>query len=156
MDINIILIGTLIILIIVGPLVYIVNSNTGKNKKIKQQFETLISRHQLKLAEVEVLGNLIIGMDADSKILAYSYKSSLESSLKIIKLNQMKTLRLKSDYLDNQSLVYAGLEIQGTNENHAIHFYDDNDEHSQSREPLIVLQEARNWESKIRPHIKKN
>lgn len=154
MDMNIILIGSLIILIIVGPIVYIIYSNSGKNKKIKQQFEALILPH--KLTEVEVLGNLIIGIDANSKILAYSYKSSLESSLQVIQLNEVKTLRLKSNYLDNQSLVYAGLEIQDASKNHTIHFYDDQDEYSQSREPLIVLQETREWEAKIRPHIGKN
>lgn len=149
MEFNSTVVGVIVLLIILVPVIMLIASSSGKNKKIKNSLIELSRTQGVNLQDIDVIGNLVIGIDDASKKLAYSSQVNLSEDLKIINLDELKSCRTKSIRQNDQILDWVGLELVEKNGKREIPFYIETDETGLSRDPLVCLQDAKRWEEKI-------
>lgn len=154
MEFNSSLVGVIILLLIFVPVGYLIITSSGKNKKIKKSLEELSKAKGINLKDIDIIGNLVIGLDDVSKNLVYTSKLNLQNDFKIIDLADVKDCRARSIQVGDNTYDWVGLEVVGKSGKHEIPFYLEIDETGLSKEPLACLQEAKRWETNIRPMLK--
>ena len=154
MEFNATFVGVIIILLIFVPIILMVWSASGKEKKAKKSLIQISKNKSIDLKEVDVIGNVIIGLDNKSKKLVYSSLKNVNNNVKIIDVNELKNCRVKTVHQTGHSLEWVGLELTGINNKYEIPFYDDAEEEGGSKDPLIYLQDAKRWESHLLPLLK--
>lgn len=147
-------IGVIIIAIIFIPLVYLVMNASGKDKKIIKSTEKLLEAQGIKLNKIDIIGNLIIGVDEVSKKLVYTSKKNAANDYKILDLAEVKDCRAKSIKTDSKTLDWVGLELIEKTGRNEITFYDEHDEHELSKDAFVCLQDAKRWEGTLKPLLK--
>lgn len=154
MEFNATLVGVIILLLIFVPIILMVWNASGKEKKAKKSLIQISKNKSLELKEIEVIGNVIIGLDEKSKKLVYSFIKNLKNDIKIIDVNELKNCRVKTVHQTGNSLEWVGLELIGSNNRYEIPFYDDTEEEGGAKDPLMFLQDAKRWENHLRPMLK--
>ncbi len=151
MDINVTLVGVVILLTIFIPIGYMVLISSGSIKKAKKSIVELSKSQGANPQMVEVIGNAVIGLDNVSKKLVYTQKQNPETHFKVIEINDLKNVYARSTRFNDKSLSWVGLELVGKTKKYEIPFYIDNAEDGHSRDPEVCLQDAKKWEHTIRP-----
>lgn len=149
------LVGVIIILLILVPVGYMIFSSSSKNKKIINALSKLSQSRGINLNNIDVIGNLVIGIDTDEKKLVYSTKQDLENDMHVVNLAEVKDCRAKSIKVADKTLQWVGLEIVEKSGRKEIQFYSENDESGLTKDPYICLQDAKRWESTLRPLLLK-
>lgn len=148
------LIGVIIIAIIFVPIVYLIMNASGRDKKIKKSVEKLSEAQGLKLNQIDIIGNLIIGVDEVSKKLIYTTKNNATNDYKILDLDNVKDCRAKTIKNDTKTLDWVGLEFTEKAGKNEITFYDEHDEHELGKDAFVCLQDAKRWEGTLKPLLK--
>lgn len=148
------LVGVIIILLILIPVGYMIVSSSGKNKKIINALSKLSQSQGIHLKNIDVIGNLVIGIDENGRKLVYSSKQNLENDINIVNLAEVKDCRAKSVKLSEKTLQWVGLELVEKTGRKEIQFYSENDESGLTKDPFICLQDAKRWETSVRPFLK--
>lgn len=148
------LIGIFILLIIFVPVIYMIINASKTNKKVTQTLSKISQTHGINLKDIDVIGNLVIGVDGDSKKLVYSTKENLENDLRIVNLKEVKDCRAKSVKESEKTLQWVGLELFEKQGKREIQFYSENDESGFTKDPFVCLQDAKRWESAMKPLLK--
>ncbi len=154
MELNSTLIGIIVLLLIFIPVGYLIISSSGKNKKLKKTLADISKAKGINLRDIDVIGNLVIGLDDVSKNLVYASKLNLADDFKIVNLEEVKDCRVKSIKQGETSLDWVGLEVVGKAGKLEIPFYTELDETGLSRDPFVCLQDAKRWENAVRPLLK--
>lgn len=154
MEFNATLVGVLILLVIFVPIIAMLWTASGKEKKAKKSLFQISKNKSIDLKEIDVIGNVIIGLDEKSKKLVYSSLKNLKKDIKIIDINELKNCRVKTVHENGKSLEWVGLELTGPRDKFEIMFYDDSEEEGSSKDPLMLLQDAKRWENHLRPLLK--
>lgn len=150
MELNTILVGSIILLAMFIPVVYMIMNASGSDKKAKKTLSKLASSKNISLNNIDVHGNVVFGLNEKSKHLVFSYKTDISSNFQKIDLKNIKSSRVKTTYVGEKSLEMVTLELIGNKEDFSLIFYDDNDEDNHAIDPEIALQNARDLESKVR------
>lgn len=154
MEFNATLVGVIILLFIFVPITIMIVSASGKEKKAKKSLLQISKNKGFELKDIEVIGNLVIGLDENAKKLVYSSLKNLKNGIQIISVNDLKNCRAKTVHQGENSLEWVGLELIGPNGNYEIPFYNDSEEEGSSKDPLVFLQDAKRWENTLRPLLK--
>ena len=154
MEFNTTLVGVIILLLIFVPIALMIRSSSGKAKKVKKTLLQISKSKGVELKDIDVIGNLIIGLDASSKKLVYSSVNNLQNDMQIIAVNDLKICRTKAVHQSGDSLEWVGLELTGPDGKHEIAFYDDANEDGGTQDPLLYLQDAARCETTLRPFLK--
>ena len=144
-------VGIIIILLIFVPVGYMIITASGKNKKIIKALNNLPQAKGLNLKNIDVIGNLVIGVDESTKKLVYTSTKNINEDLKIIDLNDVKDCHAKSIKQTDKTLEWVGLELVGKQGKRDIQFYSEHDESGLTKDPFVCLQDAKRWESALRP-----
>lgn len=150
MELSTILVGSIILLAMLVPVVYLIMNASGSDRKAKATLTKLASSNNLSITDTEVHGNIVFGLNEASKHLVYSYKSDVSSSFRKINIDEIKSARVKTTYMGEKSLQLVVLELTGSKETYSLVFYDDNDDDNHSVDPEVALQNARNLEKRLR------
>lgn len=148
------LIGVIILLLIFVPVGYMIITAGSKNKKLVKSLTQLSQTKGINLKNIDVIGNLIIGIDEGTKKLVYSSKRNLTDDFKIVNLEEVKDCRAKSIKENDKTLQWVGLEIVEKQGKKEIQFYCETDESGLTKDPYVCLQDAKRWESALRPLLK--
>lgn len=154
MDLNITLVGVIILLAVFIPVLYMIFISSGSNKKAKKLVIQLSKAQGANPQTVEVIGNTVIGLDTVSKKLIYTQKQNPEAHFKLIDLNDLKNAYARTKKYADHSVSWVGLELVSKTANYEIPFYIDDAEDGHSRDPEVCLQDAKKWENAIRPLLK--
>lgn len=149
------LIGVIILLFIFVPVIYMIVSSSGKNKKVIKTISQLAQSTGIKLQDIEVIGNVVIGIDAAGRKLAYSTKRNVEDDFTVVDLADVKDFRSKSIKISDRSFQWVGLEVTEKQGKREIQFYCENDESGLTRDPQVCLQDSKRWENAVRPLLHK-
>ncbi|QAA82170.1 hypothetical protein EI546_10740 [Aequorivita sp. H23M31] len=155
MKIDATLIGVIILLLIFVPIIYMIVNASGVNKKVTKSVLQLAQGKGLHLENVDVIGNLVIGMDRNSRKLIYSTKRNPQNDFKVINLEDVKDCRAKSIKVSDKTLQWVGLELVEKQGKKEIQFYCENDESGLTKDPYVCLQDAKRWENEVRPLLLK-
>lgn len=154
MEISASLIGVIILLLVAVPVGYMIVSAAGAEKKVKKSVVQLSQSKGIQLKSIDVIGNLVIGVDSVSKKLVYTSKKNPSNDFKIVNMEDVKDCRAKSIKQTDKTLDWVGLEIIEKTGKKEITFYNEYDEEELSRDPFVCLQEAKRWEETLRPLLK--
>lgn len=154
MELNSTLIGVIISLLIFVPVGYMIMSASGKNKKVVKSLLQLSQKQGINLKNIDVIGSLVIGIDEGTKKLVYTSKENVENDLKIVNLEEVRDCRAKSIKETEKTLQWVGLELMEKQGKREIQFYSETDETNLSKDPFVCLQDAKRWESHLRPLMK--
>lgn len=148
-------VGIIIILLIFVPVAYMIINASGKNKKIAKLITELSQAKGINLKNIDVIGNLVIGMDEGTKKLVYSSARNLTGDFKIVNLEEVKDCRAKSVKESEKTLQWVGLELMDKQGKREIQFYCETDESGLTKDPFVCLQDAKRWENTLRPLLLK-
>lgn len=149
------LIGVIILLLIFVPVIYMIVSASGANKKTIKSVNKLAQTNGINLKNIDVIGNLVIGMDQGTRKLVYTSKRNPENDFKIINLEEVKDCRAKSVKVSDKTLQWVGLELIEKQGKKEIQFYCETDESGLTKDPYVCLQDAKRWENELRPLLLK-
>ena len=154
MEISSSLIGVIILLLIAVPVGYMIMSAGGANKKIKKSVVQLSQSNGIQLKNIDIIGNLVIGVDEVSKKLVYTSKTNPSGDFKIIAMEDIKDCRAKIIKQSEKTLDWVGLELVEKTGRKEIVFYDEHADDDFSKDPFVCLQDAKRWEDTLRPLLK--
>lgn len=154
MEFNSTLVGVIVLLLILIPVGYLIVISSGKNKKLKKSLMDLSKTKGINLKDIDVIGNLLIGLDDVSKNLVYTSKLNLANDFKVVNLQEVKDCRAKSIKQGDKTLDWVGLEVVGKSGKLEIPFYMEIDETGLSKDPFVCLQDAKRWENTLRPLLR--
>lgn len=148
------LVGIIITLLMLVPVIFLIMSATGKNKKVTKSVKQLSQSNGINLKTIDVIGNCVIGVDEVSKKLVYTSKKNPSADFKIVNMEDVKDCRAKTIKQTEKTLDWVGLELVEKTGKHEIPFYNEHDEDELSQDPFVCLQDAKRWESILRPLLK--
>lgn len=149
MQFNSTIVSLIILLVIFGPVGYLIIKSSGKDAKIKKKLLKFAKNKGAIPTEIEIIGNLVIGLDEINKKLVFTNKNNLDYDLKIIDISTLSGIRTKTISSKNESLDWVGLELSNHTEKEEIEFYNDQDDSGPILEPLATKQNALRWEKRI-------
>lgn len=154
MEISASLIGVIILLLVAVPIGYMIVSAGGTNKKVKKSVVQLSKSKGIELKDIDIIGNLVIGVDANTKKLVYSSKKNPTDDFKILDMEDVKDCRAKTIKQSDKTLDWVGLEFVEKTGKKEIVFYDEHADDELSKDPFVCLQDAKRWEGTLRPLLK--
>lgn len=154
MEINITFIGVVLMLLIVVPVTYLIITAGGKEKKMRKTISQLSQNNGIQLKNIDFIGNCIIAVDEVSKKLVYSSKTNPTGDFKIINMEEVQDCRAKSINQNKKTLDWVGLEFVEKTGRREIPFYIESNDEEYTRDPFVCLQDAKRWESTLRPLLK--
>lgn len=154
MELTTTLIGVIILLLIFVPVVYLIINASGKEKKIRKVILKLSQNSGIQLKNIDFIGNCIIAVDEVSKKLIYTSKTNPSGDFKIINMESVEDCRAKSIKQTNKTLDWVGLELIDKTGRFEIPFYIEANDEEFTRDPFMCLQDAKRWESTLKPMLK--
>ncbi|MCG2430567.1 hypothetical protein [Aequorivita xiaoshiensis] len=154
MEISASLIGLIILLLIAVPVGYMIVNASGLDRKVKKTIDSLSEKNGIRLDNVEILGNVVIGVDPNTKKMVYSTKKNPVADFTIVNMEEVKACQVKSVKQTEKTLDWVGLEIINNTGNKEITFYNEYDDEELSTDPYISLQNAKRWENTLRQLLK--
>lgn len=154
MQLSAIHIGIIVTVVMLLPIVYLIINTSGKDRKVRKAITQLAQNAGADIKSLDIIGNCIIGLDANSKKLVYATKKNAASDFKVIDIANVKDFRAKSVRQTEKTLDWVGLEIVEKSGKCEIPFYNEHDENELSTDAFVCLQDAKRWESTVRPLIK--
>lgn len=155
MEISASLIGVIMLLLVAVPVGYMIISAGGANKKVKKSVIQISQNKGIQVKEIDIIGNLVIGVDTTSKNLVYTSKISPKDDFKVIGLDEVRDCRAKSIKQTDKTLDWVGLEVIETDGKSEITFYNEHAEEDEfSKDPFACLQDAKRWEARLRPLLR--
>ena len=154
MEFSATLVGIIITLLMLVPVAILIMSASGKDKKVKKSVMQLSQTNGINLKTIDVIGNCVIGVDEVSKKLVYTSKTNPSADFKIINMEDVKDCRVKSIKQTDKTLDWVGLELVEKTGKREISFYNEHDESELSTDAFVCLQDAKRWESTLKPFLK--
>lgn len=153
MEFNATIVGFIILLVIFGPVGYLIVKSSGKDGKSKKKLIKLAQEQGAKPTEIEIIGNLMIGLDPTNKKLILSNKNQLADSFRIVDINNLSGIRTKTVGTKNNNLDWVGLELSNHNSKEEVEFYNEDDDSCPGIDAFATEQDAKRWEKLISPLI---
>ena len=154
MELSSTLVGIIITMVMLVPVAFLIMNSTGKDKKVMKSVKQLSQTNGINLKNIEVIGNCVIGVDEVSKKLVYTSKRNPSADFKIINMEDVKDCRAKTIKQNEKTLDWVGLEFVEKSGRSEIAFYNEHDENELSKDGFVCLQDAKRWESTLRPLLK--
>jgi hypothetical protein len=154
MEIKSLIIDIILFAAIAMPLAFLVIYTLNGEKRIKRRINTLCKANNIALANFDVHGNVILGIDTSNSKLILSNRKQIENEFQIIELSSLKECRVKTVKLTPKTTDWVGLELLGANTKKDIAFYEEQDDDNPATDPQVCMQQAIRWEKLIKPHLK--
>jgi len=155
-----VLMGIGLLILFVGPIIYMIIAHAAKEKKTIKLLNTLATQHQMKLDQIEVTNSLLLGLDSSSKkFLVIDPKDHTKYDVIDLK-NVSQSLLSKSGHqqkIGNKSkmaLTHIGLDLLKSNSKEKIKevvFYDEDDNDSMDADAQLFI--ANKWDNLIRKNL---
>ncbi|QED38363.1 hypothetical protein FK178_11840 [Antarcticibacterium arcticum] len=160
MDTSSIAIGVLLMLLFVGPIMYMILKQNNQDKNRLKNLKNISNQHQLELNEFELTNSLLLGLDSRAKKLVVVEPLN-NMQYNIIDLNAVKVSHVSKKGLPqvngtkgDPAITHISLDLlqKNSKENAAeIVFYDEDDDTSYNVETQMFL--ANKWDRLIRSNI---
>ena len=153
MEFNSTIVGFIILLIIFGPVGYLIVKSSGKDGKAKKKLVKLAEDKGIKPSKIEIIGNLVIGLDVTNKKLVLSNKNNLTDNFRVVDITTLSGMRTKTIGTKNNNLDWVGLELSNHTLKQEVEFYNEDDDSCPGIDAFATEQDAKRWENLISPLI---
>ena len=160
MDTSSIAIGVLLMLVFVGPIMYMILKQNNRDKNRLKNLKNISNQHQLDLNEVELTNSLLLGLDSKAKKLVVVEPLN-NMQYDVIDLSGIKVSHVSKKGLPqvngtngNSAITHISLDLVKNNSKERateIVFYDEDDDTSYNAETQMFL--ANKWDRLIRANI---
>ncbi len=147
------LIGLFILVLFMGPIIYVIIKSSSTEKKLKKGLQSLSSQNGVSINTSEVIGNTLIGLDENVHKLVFSYKNKLTDAFKTVDLNTLQECRVSTYKERKQPVSRVALELKGSATTDEIIFYEENDDSSPVTDVEVCLNRANYWEKMIKQQM---
>ncbi|MEZ4778180.1 MAG: hypothetical protein R2786_02215 [Flavobacteriaceae bacterium] len=154
MKANTLFISAILLAATLLPLIYLVTQTSRKEKKVRKTVQKLCDANKITLHELELHGDLILGIDPSQKKLICSSRKHISEKFEIIDLTQQNDCKVKTLKTQGKYLEWVSLELANTTSKKDIIFYQENEEDGPITDPNKSLKDAEKWQSIIRPLLK--
>lgn len=160
MDTSSIAIGVILMLLFVGPILYLIIKQSSKDKTRLKNLKSLSAQHQMELNEIELTNGLMLGLDSKSKkLLIVDQENNMQHNvvdLRMINTSHIskKTLPQVNGTKGNLSVTHISLDLIRNNPKEIVGeivFYDEDDNSSYNADTQMSL--ANKWDRLIRANI---
>ncbi len=160
MDTSSIAIGVILMLLFVGPIIYLIIKQNSKDKTRLKNLKSLSQQNQMELDEFELTNGVMLGLDSKSKkLLVVKHENNMEYDiidLKKVNLSHVskKGLPKPNGGKNEQSITHISLDLLKNNPREKvteITFYDEDDNSSYNADTQMSL--ANKWDRLIRANI---
>lgn len=149
-----ILISAILFALIFIPLFYLVSIGSRQEKKVRKAIQKLCDQNKINLTELELSGDLILGIDPSQKKLIYSSRKHISEKFEIIDLTLQHDCKIKTLKTQGKFLEWVSLELVNSNQKKEIIFYQENEEDVPVTDPNKCLKDAEKWQRLILPLLK--
>ena len=146
------LIGLAVLLIFMGPIIFVIIKSSTTEKRLKKNLQSMSSQNGISINTSEVIGNTLIGLDEDVHKLVFSYKNKLKDTFRMVDLNNTKECNITTFKESKHHLKRIALQLKGA-ETDEIIFYEEDDESSPATDAEVCLSRATYWEKMIRKQL---
>ncbi len=160
MDTSSIAIGVILMLLFIGPIVFMIIKQNSKDKKKLQNLRSLSQQNQMDLDEIELTNGVWLGLDSKSKklLVVEPDKNMQFDVIDLRKINQShvskKGLPKPNGSKNELSITHISLDLIKNNPREIvteITFYDEDDNTSYNADTQMSL--ANKWDRLIRANI---
>ena len=160
MDKSSVIIGLLLIVIFVGPILYMILKQSNKNNKRLKNLKDLGSQNSLNLDQLEMTNSLLLGLDsASKKLIIVEPKNNMQYDIiDLREINQSlvskKTLPHVTGKKEDTAITHISLDLIQKHPKVTrteIIFYDEDDDTSYNAETQLVL--ANKWDQLIKSNL---
>lgn len=160
MDTSSIAIGVILMLLFVGPIIYLILKQNSKDKTRLKNLKSLSEQNQMELDEIELTNGVWLGLDSKSKkLLVVEPENNMQYDvidLKKINLSHVskKGLPKPKGGKNELSITHISLDLLKNNPREIvteITFYDEGDNSSYNADTQMSL--ANKWDRLIRANI---
>lgn len=160
MDTSSIAIGVILMLLFVGPIVYLIIKQNSKDKTKLKNLKSLSAQNQMDLDEIELTNGLMLGLDSKSKkLLVVEPNNNMQYD--VIDLNKVNLSHVSkkgqpkvNGKKDELAVTHISLELLKNKPREIVTeivFYDEEDNSSYNAETQMSL--ANKWDRLIRANI---
>ncbi|PVW15100.1 hypothetical protein [Marixanthomonas spongiae] len=146
------LIGLFILLLFMGPILFVIIKSSTTEKRLKKSLQRLSTQNGVSINTSEVIGNTLIGLDENVHKLVFSYKNKLADTFKTVDLNTVKECRVATFKERKQPLSRVALELKSPSATDEIVFYQEQDD-SIVTDAEVCLNRANYWEKIIKQQL---
>lgn len=160
MDTSSIAIGVILMLLFIGPIIYLIIKQNSKDKSRLKNLKSLGSQNQMNLDEIELTNGLMLGLDSKSKkLLVVESQNNMQYDvidLKNVNLSHVskKAQPKVNGKKDEVAVTHISLELLKNKPREIITeiiFYDEDDNSSYNADAQMSL--ANKWDRLIRANI---
>lgn len=136
MEMKTLIMGTIAVLALVGPFIFVLIKNKRKNNKTKSIFMKYANVDNSNIDESDILDNIAIGIDYNQNRLYFIKHSNNQESKQIINLNDVRSAKLEKKQRTVKSgksstLIIEKVELVLTSnnpnkQNYVLDLYDEN------------------------------
>jgi len=160
MDTSSIAIGALLMILFVGPIIYMILKQNNREKKRLKQLKKISNQHQLEPHEIELTNSLLLGLDSRlKKLVVIEPLNNMQYT--IIDLREIKQSQVSkkghpqvNGAQGSPAITHISLDLLKNNSKESaaeIIFYDEDDDTSYNAETQMFL--ANKWDRIIRSAI---
>lgn len=143
-----------LVLLVVVPIAFLILSVSNRDKKVEKTIHKLAASNGLNVSNLEISGNLVLGIDNTHKKLMLSDRKQLENKFQVVDLATLNECRIKTTQLNKTALGWVGLELIGKDTKKSIVFYEEENQEGPHIDAGACLQLAKKWEKLITPLVK--
>ena len=159
MDTSSIAIGVILMLLFVGPILYLIIKQNSKDKSKLKNLKSLSDQHQMELDEIEITNGLMLGLDIKSKkLLVVEPQNNMQYDVIDLKKINLSHISKKGEPKVNGgkelSVTHISLELIKNKPREIVTeiiFYDEDDNSSYNADTQLSL--ANKWDRLIRANI---
>lgn len=154
MDTSTLIISAILLVATFLPIIFLITQTSRKEKKIRKSIQKLCDLNKITLSELDLNGNLILGIDQTQKKLVCSSRNELSEKFEIIDLSNQIECKIKTLRTQGKHLEWVGLELVNTTSKKDIVFYQEDEDDAPIVDPHKCLKEAEKWQNIIKPFLK--
>ncbi|CAM4201885.1 hypothetical protein [Gillisia limnaea] len=160
MDTSSVIIGLLLMLVFVGPILYMILNQSNKNKNRLKNLKNLGSQNNMNLDQMELTNSLLLGLDSKSKkLIIVEPKNNMQYDIiDLCEINQSlvskKALPQVNGQKENTAITHISLDLFQKHPKETrteIIFYDEYDDTSYNAETQLFL--ANKWDKLIKSNF---
>lgn len=162
MDTTSIAIGAALILLFIGPILYLLFSQSNKDKQRLKNLTSLGSQHNLNLDQVELSNSLLLGMDsASKKLLIVEPKNNMQFDIVDLRkidrcLVSKKGVPQENGKSGKTAFTYISLDLIKNNPKEIVSkivFYDEEEDEEINYDANTQLHLANKWDQLIKNNL---
>lgn len=153
MDIPVVIMGLLFLVLIAAPFVWVNMRRKGKYKKEKEGIKKLAQAQQVNPKSIEVINNLILGLDESTGKMVWSTMDNVEKNFEILDLNEYQTCLVKNA-LGDSGYRQVAIALNSKNKSRIFELFKAEEGVWPEKDAHSCREEAEKWVARIDPFLR--